>query len=109
MQEHQRRGADRTADVADEDGSPIGELDLGAGGQPGPVGRRRREGEVGVGAFEWLAQIDSTLRTVTVSAPFGASYVTESPAEAPWSAPPSGLDGLMTSAPSTTSSTLPTT
>jgi hypothetical protein len=73
VEQHQCRCPDRTVDVADEDGASVGELDLVTGRQPRPIGRRGREGEVGVGAFERLAQIDSTLRTVTVSAPFGAS------------------------------------
>jgi hypothetical protein len=44
-----------------------------AGGQPRLVDRRRGEREIGVGALERLAQSDSTLSTVTVRSPVGAS------------------------------------
>lgn len=53
------------------------------------------------------AQTESTLSTLTVIEPFGASYVIESPADDPLSAAPRGDVELMTSAPSISSSMLP--
>jgi hypothetical protein len=72
VQQDQGRRVGR-ADVADEDRAAFRELDLVTVRQPRLVGGGGREREVRVGALERPAQIDSTLMTVTVSAPFGAS------------------------------------
>jgi hypothetical protein len=69
MQQHDGRGAGRAWDISDEHGAEAGQLQLAPGWQGRPETGTRTERQIcGISG-----QSDSTLRTVIVSEPLGAS------------------------------------